>query len=245
MSQSGFQNDLIMRVFSRLWKIPFGIDTLKSMGILPHIGTVLYQKELPYVYRYRCKQTKEILTLANIIPVKSKKGFTLIELVVVIAILAILAAIAIPVVNLLLNAAAKSTALANAQSIELGVKECQGYIATKNDEVYNGGELLGMEIPKASTQHGMINIGHVAKIKGIETAFAVVDMNGVSYLPYWDTVTEKCVFLGKKDGSGYHTINGDEISDSVGVWVDSRYIALLVEQGEKMVINSSLKIDWL
>lgn len=184
--------------------------------------------------------------MAHIIPAKNKKGFTLIELVVVIAILAILAAIAIPVVNTLLNAAVRSEALANAQTIELGVKECKNYIVTKTDEVYDGGELSGMTIPKASTQHELITLEHVAKVKGIETAFAVVDMNGISYMPYWDTATEKCVFIGKKDGTSvYRDINGEKVENSVGFSFGTRYIALVVEQDGNMVINSSLKIDLL
>ena len=49
----------------------------------------------------------------------SKKGFTLVELVIVIAILAILAAIAIPVVNSIINTASRNGALSDAQTIEL------------------------------------------------------------------------------------------------------------------------------
>ncbi len=184
--------------------------------------------------------------MAHIIPAKNKKGFTLIELVVVIAILAILAAIAVPVVSGLLRSAARSEALANAQTIEFGIKECKGYIATKTDEVYNGGELLGMTIPKASTQHELITVSHVAKVKGIERAFDVVDMDGVSYLPYWDTTTEECVFIGKKDSTSvYREITGEQVEDSLGFSFGTRYIALLIEQDGKMVINSSLKIDLL
>ena len=89
--------------------------------------------------------------MATVIPKKSKKGFTLVELVVVIAILAILAAIAIPIVNNLVNAASRNAAVSDAQTIELAVKECQSFIVTKVDEVYDGATMLdGMSLSSQS-----------------------------------------------------------------------------------------------
>lgn len=128
----------------------------------------------------------------------NKKGFTLIELVVTIAILAILTAIAIPVVNSVINTASKNSAVSNAQTIELAVKECQSYIATRNEEVYNGStpNRLGMgNIPSAATAHSSINIQHVASAKAIDKAFETVTCFGNNYEPYWDTINDKCVFL--------------------------------------------------
>lgn len=52
-----------------------------------------------------------------------KKGFTLVELVVVIAILAILAAIAIPVVTSIIKSANDNTFKSNVKSWDLAVKE--------------------------------------------------------------------------------------------------------------------------
>ena len=52
----------------------------------------------------------------------NKKGFTLVELVVVIAVLLILAAIAIPTVSGVINDAQKATDAANAKSIETAIK---------------------------------------------------------------------------------------------------------------------------
>lgn len=51
-----------------------------------------------------------------------KKGFTLVELVIVIAILAILAAIAIPTVSGIIRTANENVDRSNAQAIELAVK---------------------------------------------------------------------------------------------------------------------------
>lgn len=52
----------------------------------------------------------------------SKKGFTLVELVIVIAVLAIIAAIAIPTVSNVIKNANKSADDSNAQAVELAIK---------------------------------------------------------------------------------------------------------------------------
>ena len=59
----------------------------------------------------------------------NKKGFTLVELVIVIAILAILAAIAIPTVTNVIGTANTNTDLANAQTIELALKSASAETA--------------------------------------------------------------------------------------------------------------------
>lgn len=139
----------------------------------------------------------------------SKKGFTLVELVVVIAILAILAAIAIPVVNSIINTASKNGALSNAQSIELAVKECQSYIASGNNEVYKSGKTVTLDSGKfatpsvtihdAKTDHANIKINEVAAVKGIADGFGKVSYNGMDYLPYWNKAAQKCVFVNATD----------------------------------------------
>ncbi len=134
----------------------------------------------------------------------SKKGFTLVELVIVIAILAILAAIAIPVVNSIINTASKNGALSNAETIELAIKECQADIAAKNDEVYDG-----TAAPKASTSHATIAVSDVSNVKAIKDAFARVTYNGDDYDPYWDTTNDKCVFLAVTSNN---VATGDDLS---------------------------------
>ncbi|WP_405355109.1 prepilin-type N-terminal cleavage/methylation domain-containing protein [Ruminococcus sp.] len=69
----------------------------------------------------------------------SKKGFTLVELVVVIAILAILAAIAIPVVSSTIASSQRSTALSNAQTLELALKEAHAQAIAKDTSVFTDG----------------------------------------------------------------------------------------------------------
>ncbi len=116
----------------------------------------------------------------------SKKGFTLVELVIVIAILAILAAIAIPVVNSIVNTASRNTALSNADTIELAIKECQADIAARNGEIY----------PEAAdARRSTILVANVASTMAIEDAFEPIRYNGVEYEPVWDTINDKCVFL--------------------------------------------------
>ena len=53
---------------------------------------------------------------------KNKKGFTLVELVIVVAVLIIIAGIAIPTVHNVIDNANKATDASNAQSIELAIK---------------------------------------------------------------------------------------------------------------------------
>ena len=60
----------------------------------------------------------------------NKKGFTLVELVIVIAILAILAAIAIPTVNNVISTANKNVDIANAQTVELTLKTADAELAS-------------------------------------------------------------------------------------------------------------------
>ena len=169
----------------------------------------------------------------------SKKGFTLVELVIVIAILAILAAIAIPVVNSIINTASKNGALSNAETIELAVKECQADIAAKNDEVYNGSG----SIPKASTDHAKIDITHVAEVKAIKDAFKVVTYNGNDYIPYWITAEDKCVFAYSKSPAGGGAGGGaGTITDIEGNTVTGA-VPLATDKGVPTATNT--KIDAL
>ena len=115
----------------------------------------------------------------------SKKGFTLVELVVVIAILAILAAIAIPVVNSIINTASRNSAISNADSIELQIKNCQADIAARNTERY----------ADAVSNPSNIHIDTVATVTGTTTAFQSVTYNNNQYFPVWDTASDKCYFV--------------------------------------------------
>ena len=156
----------------------------------------------------------------------SKKGFTLVELVVVIAILAILAAIAIPVVNSIINTASKNGALSNAQTVELAIKECQAAISSRNDEVYDGGTVDGVTIAKASTDNTTnITLEMVATVKGIKDAFKPVNYNGATYSPFWDkdctTAAGSIVANSTIDSDGTaaysNAANCEQLNDSTNV----------------------------
>nr|WP_319487380.1 prepilin-type N-terminal cleavage/methylation domain-containing protein [uncultured Caproiciproducens sp.] len=69
--------------------------------------------------------------MVNTLRKTNKKGFTLVELVIVIAILAILAAIAIPTVSNVISTANKNVDLANAQTVELALKTADAEIEAK------------------------------------------------------------------------------------------------------------------
>ena len=68
--------------------------------------------------------------------IKSKKGFTLVELVVVIAIMAILAAIAIPIVASSTASSIVSRAKTNANTIEYAFKEADAAVAGEDNTKY-------------------------------------------------------------------------------------------------------------
>lgn len=135
----------------------------------------------------------------------SKKGFTLVELVVVIAILAILAAIAIPVVSSIINTSSKNTALTNAQTIEYAIKEAQADITARNTETYkSAGD---------ATAAATITVTTVATQKGIASAFVAKSYNNVDYYPMWSDTIGKVVVVTAKDAA--EDINGATVSSLV------------------------------
>ena len=98
----------------------------------------------------------------NNIKKNSRKGFTLVELVVVIAILAILAAIAIPVVSSTIESSQRSSALSNAQSIELALKEAHAMLAANDHSVYeNDATVEDVYTEKSLTVENEVLIGGV------------------------------------------------------------------------------------
>lgn len=111
----------------------------------------------------------------------SKKGFTLVELVVVIAILAILAAIAIPVVSSTIASSQRSTALSDAQTLELALKEAHAQIIAKDTSVYAANATVD-DVIKAKSLQGI-------KITDTRT------IGGTVYTLMWDATDDKCYWL--------------------------------------------------
>jgi type IV pilus assembly protein PilA len=162
------------------------------------LGFSSLKNKLYFIFKENVKMVKN-----------SKKGFTLVELVIVIAILAILAAIAIPVVNSIINTASKNGALSNAETIELAVKNCQADIAARNSEVYNGETKY---VPKGKTSadakkcsnaaknnsttgYQAITIEEVAGMNSINDALDSVTYNNAVFDPFWDKDTDSVVFI--------------------------------------------------
>ena len=131
----------------------------------------------------------------------SKKGFTLVELVVVIAILAILAAIAIPVVTSIINTASRNSAKTDAQSIELAIKEAQADFTAKNADTYS-------KIKNGNPP----TVKDVADAKSIKSAFESKTIDNKSYTPYWNSTTGKVVFAIKGNDNAVKDIDGNEVT---------------------------------
>ena len=110
----------------------------------------------------------------------SKKGFTLVELVVVIAILAILAAIAIPVVSSTIASSQRSTALSNAQTLELALKEAHAQAIAKDTSVFTAG---------LNT-----TVADVIDKKALKLE-ATVKIDNKDYVLQWSKADSKCYYI--------------------------------------------------
>ncbi len=92
----------------------------------------------------------------------NKKGFTLVELVVVIAVLLILAAIAIPTVSGVIARAHKSADEANAKAIETAIKYQIAQNEIENDKTKN-------------------KIGDALATSGMSTDILVCEQDGMAF----------------------------------------------------------------
>lgn len=126
----------------------------------------------------------------------SKKGFTLVELVVVIAILAILAAIAIPVVSSTIQSSQRSTALSNAQTLELALKEAHAQIVAGDKTVYNKVNATTGALGSSGDDATLSNV----KVKTVRDAKAIkmadkVTIGGKEYKLMWSKTDSKCYYV--------------------------------------------------
>ena len=134
--------------------------------------------------------------------IKSKKGFTLVELVVVIAIIAILAAIAIPIVASTTKSSIVSRAKTNASTIEYAFKEADAAVAGADNTKY------------ASTN--TIQISEVIAANKLEHIIQPELLFGT---PYYPVICKSKVYFavdsnndGKFDASD-KTIDGTKLPD--------------------------------
>ena len=107
---------------------------------------------------------------------KNKKGFTLVEVIVVLVILAILAAILIPTMIGWSNKANKKTAIVEARSVELAAQT----IVSENSNTLSGGaitseEAAGKEIMALSEVEGTLATNIVTDAKGKVKSFTYID----------------------------------------------------------------------
>ena len=118
----------------------------------------------------------------------SKKGFTLVELVVVIAILAILAAIAIPVVSSTIQSSQRSSALSNAQTLELAIKEAHAQVVAKDYSVY------APAAGKTTVELSDVTVGTIESKKAIKIE-PKVTIGGKDYTLMWSKTDSKCYYV--------------------------------------------------
>lgn len=119
----------------------------------------------------------------------SKKGFTLVELVVVIAILAILAAIAIPVVSNTINSSKVSGAASDAQTIELALKEADAQIEAGDFSVYQSDATAESVYSQKGLSKNLLTGGDKA----------TVTVNGDPCTLSWSNTANKCLYVSGND----------------------------------------------
>lgn len=118
---------------------------------------------------------------------RTKKGFTLVELVIVIAILAILAAIAIPVVMSIIERANTSSGKSDAQTIDLALKSyiskiAAGYATDTTPTVAEGLADSGLDVSILANEHGYFkfeNNQRVVYVSGTGTT-----LTGATAIPF-------------------------------------------------------------
>ena len=110
---------------------------------------------------------------------RSKKGFTLVELVVVIALLAILAGIAIPVIGYTINRSKASAAASDAKLVEESLKEANIEIITGTSPFFNYNSKISEVLDKS----------------GASRVSTSVDIAGTTYQLMWSTADEQCKYV--------------------------------------------------
>lgn len=136
--------------------------------------------------------------------IKSKKGFTLVELVVVIAIIAILAAIAIPIVGSTTKSSILSRAKTNANTIEYAFKEADAAVASADNTRYI---------------HASTNTIQISEVIAANNLEQIIQPEHLFGTPYYPVICKSKVYFavdsnndGKFDAND-KTIDGTKLPD--------------------------------
>lgn len=161
--------------------------------------------------------------------IKSKKGFTLVELVVVIAILAILSAIAIPVVAATTRSSIVSRAKTNANTIEYAFKEADAAVAGEDNTKYI----------HASTN--TIQISEVVAANNLEQAIQPEHLFGTPYYPV--VCKSKVYFAADSNSDGIFnaddkTIDGTNLPDKAIALYDKTKGCIIDENITKLNLSN-------
>lgn len=143
----------------------------------------------------------------------SKRGFTLIELVVVIAVLAVLAAIAIPVISHTVESATLSAAQLNADTLESQLRLAKADVDTGNDETYG-----------AVVSNKRLTVGEVVKMQSLSEACEARVYQGREIVPVWDQDTGCVELMYTDDRKNVET--GVEIINFIRITEDSRTLVV-------------------
>lgn len=127
----------------------------------------------------------------------NKKGFTLVELVIVVAVMAVLVAVAIPTVSSIVGSAKDSTNDSNARTIESMIKlaeaEADG-VAPGAQDVFNALSDAKLGIKDATFQYdivaGTVEYNESAKTEASKTMKIAFDDDGVLTVDSITSATE-------------------------------------------------------
>lgn len=150
--------------------------------------------------------------------IKSKKGFTLVELVVVIAIIAVLAAIAIPIVASTINSSIVSRAKTNANTIEYAFKEADAAVASADNTIYT---------------HASTNTVQISEVIAVNNLERIIQPEHLFGTPYYPVICKSKVYFavdsnndGKFDASD-KTIDGTKLpDDAIALYDQARGCAI-------------------
>ena len=163
---------------------------------------------------------------------KSKKGFTLVELVVVIAIIAILAAIAIPIVASTIKSSIVSRAKTNANTIEYAFKEADAAVASADNTRYI---------------HASTNTIQISEVTAANKLERIIKPEHLFGTPYYPVICKSKVYFAvdsnndSKFDANDTTIDGTKLPDDATALYDQARGCII--DGNITTLNLSKRKD--